>query len=490
MIGVGVFLIGLLASTSSFAGVTAAQTPQFQSPDPSRRGGVAPLALENMSREIRVRLFPIISAPAGEPYPITKNIYEVRLFNKVGLKIMDGDKLVAEGQYVSVLIKNQKVTVERSLPFFKKSLPLKDYKIVTKSDVSTIVSWDGKTVSLHYRGGFRLTPTFFTETNSYNWSLLNVISIEEYLRSVVPSEVPASWHETTLKVQAIAARSYAIRQMVLSRDYGQNWDVDPTTMFQSYRGVEVERPSTNAAVLATEYQAMIFDGGVIEASFSSHSGGITCTAQECFDRVENVPYLQSKTDAIEMETQRIPVVGSWTSCTTPEIIQYHLAKYKVNGVHPPAFSLPLTKGKTPLEVCRDVNFRKRVRNEVDSRVKVLGIRPFEATQAGRVWLLQVDLKTGQTAEFSRYEIRDPDNEPIMPSLRPNFIGRRSHMMKVSALHEDGVYEVEGHGFGHGVGMSQYGAQYRAEHYNQSVDQILKFYYTGIEIIRLNLESVF
>jgi stage II sporulation protein D len=64
------------------------------------------------------------------------------------------------------------------------------------------------------------------------------------------------------------------------------------------------------------------------------------------------------------------------------------------------------------------------------------------------------------------------------------------MMKVARIHDDGVYEVEGHGFGHGVGMSQYGAQYRAAEYNQTVDQILKFYYSGIEIIRLNLEAVF
>ncbi len=61
-------------------------------------------------------------------------------------------------------------------------------------------------------------------------------------------------------------------------------------------------------------------------------------------------------------------------------------------------------------------------------------------------------------------------------------------MKLDSVDPNGVYIVEGHGFGHGVGMSQYGVQWRAEKHNHTVEEILKFYYTGIEIIRLNLST--
>ena len=484
MVGAKIILLAFLAQ----AGVTTLQISQVQTRDPSDRAGVKPLAFENVTNEVRVRLFPIVSAPGGEPYPLTKDIFQVRLTNPSGLKIVFGNEVVAEGASVDVNFKLQRLIIDGTSQKAVKNLALKKYIIIPKKQEPTLVSWDAKAVLLHYRGSFRLTPTLFTETNTYLWSLVNLIPVDDYIQSVVPSEVPASWHPTALRVQAIAARSYAIRQMIWARDYGQNWDVDPTTMFQSYRGVEVERGVTTSAVEETKGQVMTYDGGVIEASFSSHGGGVTCTAQECFDRVEDVPYLQSKTDAIEMETQGIPVVGTWQACTSPELLQYYLAKYQVEGARPPNFGVPVVvKGRSPLEACRDENFRKRVRNEIDQRIAVAKILPFDLSPARRVWTLEAELKSQHPIQLGRNEIRGPNDEPILPSLRTIFLGRRSHMMKIVKIHDDGIYEIEGHGFGHGVGMSQYGAQFRATKYEQTVEQILKFYYTGIEIIKLSLD---
>lgn len=116
---------------------------------------------------------------------------------------------------------------------------------------------------------------------------VNIVSIEEYLRGVVPREVPASWEPEALQAQAVAARSYA-----LSGDprYGEgNYaDTCDTTLCQVYGGryrdlgsgiVESFQDTTDAAIAATEGQVRVFgDGSVARTEFSSSSGGWTVDA--------------------------------------------------------------------------------------------------------------------------------------------------------------------------------------------------------------------
>jgi len=485
------FLI-LLVGCTQVGGWDGFNAVQYQTRDPSHSGGVGPIAIRNVTDEIYVRLFPILSAPPGEPYPITKNIYDVELYHDHKLKIFDGQQFVAEANYIQILSKALKVKLDPDKSGTHREIPLKKYLIVPNSESPTLVSWDVKNaaskVSLKYRGRFLITPAFYQERRSSLWALINLVNIEEYLYSVVPSEVPAFWHPTTLKVQAIAARSYAIRQMVLARDKNQQWDVDPTTMYQSYRGFDKEQDTTSEGVRATAGEVITFKGGIIEASFSSHSGGITCSAVECFERVEDVAYLQSQTDEVEMETRQVPIVGTWQACTTPELIQYHLARYQYLGAKVPSFAAPTVSNKNPIEVCKNESFRREVRRQLDRRLSVAKIEPLTQTPAERTWNMDIELQGGQKARLSRNETRDENDRPLLPSLRTAFLGRRSPLMKLSSVSGDKVYIVEGHGFGHGVGMSQYGAQWRAEKHNQSVDQILKFYYSGIELIRLNLSG--
>ncbi len=486
--GLALSAISLVGCSDSFFNTQL----QFESFDPSGRGGVGPISVQHITSDIRVRLFPILTVPAGEPYPISKNLFEVFLNNSKKIKIYDGSTLVAEATSIQVSVKAEKIRLDVGRRGSLRELPLKKY-IFMAADKSnpTLVSWDLKvdeSTVLSFRGQFSLEPTYFSERREFLWSLINDVDVEDYLYSVVPSEVPSYWHPTALEVQAIAARSYAIRQMVLARRDGQPWDVDPTTMYQSYRGSGKEQKATTGAVENTRGQVLVYQNGVIEASFSSHSGGITCAANECFQKVEDVAYLQSRSDAIEMETRQVDKVGTWEACTTPELIQYHLARYEFLGAKVPEFAAPTLNGQTPLEVCHNKNFRDKVHSDLDPRLQVKAVNPFKVTAAQRLWSLDLELADERELSLDRDETK-MHGRPYLPSLRTPMFGRRSYLMKVRSVTGDGVYVIEGHGFGHGVGMSQYGAQWRAEKYKQSVEQILKFYYSGVEIIRLNLKEL-
>lgn len=463
----------------------------ISSPDPSRHSGTMPKPYLGLSSKINIRLFPILSAPDGEPYPITQNRNTLELLNENGLNLqINGKSTMAEKIVFDFSGKSIHVyTTQRATP---SKIKLSNTLIHSVSG-PTQVSWDTssptKKVELSFRGDFTVAPVYYTEVGGMIWSLLNTLDLEDYLRSVVPSEMPSTWHPVALQAQAIAARTYSARQMAVAKESNQSWDMDPTTNFQSYRGTSVETDSTSQAVLSTKGVILTYFGGVIEASFSSHSGGVTCAARECFENHEEAPYLHAKTDSIEMETQTFSSVGTWEACVSLDMVKYRLAQYQYSGISTPSFAWPSTSGRSSYEACNDASFRQEVKN-LSSKLDVQNISVNEYSSTGRVWFLTAKLKNGQNVTFTRSPQTDKNNKVILPSLRSVMIGRKSHLFEVLPLDSNGIYKVIGHGFGHGVGMSQYGAQLRAEKYKQSAEQILKFYYTGVELNQLAPEPAF
>jgi stage II sporulation protein D len=121
-----------------------------------------------------------------------------------------------------------------------------------------------------YRGSITIT------TALGGVSAINVLGLDAYTRGVVPAEMPSSWAPEALKVQAVAARSYA-----LATGKSGVFDQYPDTRSQVYRGMSGERSSTNAAVSATAGQVLTYNGLVAVTYFFSTSGGHT-------ENVENV----------------------------------------------------------------------------------------------------------------------------------------------------------------------------------------------------------
>ncbi|MEO0768192.1 MAG: SpoIID/LytB domain-containing protein, partial [Cyanobacteria bacterium J06649_4] len=98
---------------------------------------------------------------------------------------------------------------------------------------------------------------------------VNYVDLEDYLYSVVGSEMPTSWPQAALQSQAVAARSYALYKR--SRSTSPFFDLGGTTAHQVYKGLEQEHPNTIAAVDSTESQEVTHNGQVIEAIFHSSS---------------------------------------------------------------------------------------------------------------------------------------------------------------------------------------------------------------------------
>jgi SpoIID/LytB domain protein len=129
--------------------------------------------------------------------------------------------------------------------------------------------------------------------------VINVLPIEDYLRGL--GEVPSSWPLEAIKAQIVAARCYALTHMGSTGLY----DVDDTTQFQVYRGVDAESGSQNAAVDQTRGQVLMYGGRVIEAFFSASDGGHTANVSDVFGgSLATYPYLRGVLDPWDIVSPR------------------------------------------------------------------------------------------------------------------------------------------------------------------------------------------
>jgi stage II sporulation protein D len=116
-----------------------------------------------------------------------------------------------------------------------------------------------------YRGALRMTASGDSVRG------INTVSMDDYIRGVVPAEVPPLWPIEAVKAQAVAARSYAYVRLRPDRD----WDVVPTSANQVYGGVVLEHYRSNLAVSATAHQVVMAGGRVANTFFFAVGGGHT-----------------------------------------------------------------------------------------------------------------------------------------------------------------------------------------------------------------------
>ena len=135
-----------------------------------------------------------------------------------------------------------------------------------------------------YRGSFELHSVLG------KIHVVNVVNIEQYLYSVVPSEMPSSWNIEALKAQAVASRTYTYYYL-LKDDSKKIYDVDATTSFQVYRGIVSESENSTSAVRATSGVIMVYNYAPILAYFHSTSGGKTADDRYVW-KGEDLPYLE------------------------------------------------------------------------------------------------------------------------------------------------------------------------------------------------------
>lgn len=130
---------------------------------------------------------------------------------------------------------------------------------------------------------------FIVHNNSGTLTVINKIDIEDYIRGVVPSEMPSKWNYEAHKAQAIAARSYALAN--LGKRASSGYDLKDTPEDQAYGGASAESARTNQAVKETEGIVLIYNLKIIPAYYSASAGGQTSSSAAVWTK--NLPYLQS-----------------------------------------------------------------------------------------------------------------------------------------------------------------------------------------------------
>jgi len=189
-----------------------------------------------------------------------------------------------------------------------------DHKLLSlnkKADLYFIPAFAESFLSLNgrnYRGIFQLKNT------SRGLSLINILNLEDYLKGVVPLEMSPNTFNAleALKAQAVAARTYALKNLGRNRNLG--FDLTDTQSSQVYGGMSVEHPLSNRAVEETAEEVIVYKGELINALYTSTCGGMTEDAENIFSG-NPVPYLKSTTCTRENQ----PEWQIETSLTYPRI---------------------------------------------------------------------------------------------------------------------------------------------------------------------------
>ncbi len=180
--------------------------------------------------------------------------------------------------------------------------PMKIYQFKVK-DNELIVNIDRKDIKLNTNQiSIRtMNPGFLCQKRAwyrgnfliYNFggtiTLINNVPLEDYLKGVVPSEMPSRWNEEALKAQAIAARSYAVATKTAGKHASKGFDLVDTTADQAYGGATAEKKSTSKAVDDTKGIVLVQNMKVIPTYYHASSGGQTKVWNSGSSFLQSVP---------------------------------------------------------------------------------------------------------------------------------------------------------------------------------------------------------
>lgn len=280
-----------------------------------------------------------------------------------------------------------------------------------------------------YRGRVLLVPS------QQKLTAINYVDLEHYLYSVLGAEMNGGWPQEALKAQAVAARSYALYQ----RQRGANgvFDLGDTTGWQVYEGMETESLGTQSAVNATIGQVLTYGGQIIDAVFHSSSGGHTEDVENVW--VQALPYLRGVPDY----DHGTPAF-EWTKTLSGDQI-----KKRITGIG-----------------------------------NILALEVQRQSPRGRVMSMKVTGDSG-TRVMKGEAIRNALGlRSTLFAVAPQFSPTANKQNQRAAV--PSAFQISGRGFGHGLGMSQWGA-YNLALKGVSYQQILLHYYTDTKIAKIQVQ---
>ena len=315
--------------------------------------------------------------------------------------------------------------------------------------------------------------------------MINVVGLDDYVKGVLPYEMSADWPLEALKAQAVCARTYAL---LPSRHYGTDrFDVCNTDCCQVYRGAGQAGAVSDRAVEETAGIAAFYNGRYAETYYCSSNGGASEAPVNVWGNSQ--PYLVGKPDPYE-ELTYIPgydytMQYSWSQLTS---------LLKKQGYAIGAVASARVSGTTPTGNVEEVTFRDTAGRTVvltkEACRKVLGTKSmrFTITGSGGSAGWSVNRSGGRLASMDGvYAISGGGRTGLFSGGAVYAItasGTSVLRAPGSAASGGTGITITGSGWGHGVGMSQYGAKAMAEQ-GYTYEDILLFYYTGITLERIS-----
>ncbi len=308
--------------------------------------------------------------------------------------------------------------------------------------------------------------------------VVNTVPTADYLPSVIGAEEPSTWHPQALAAQAIAARTYLVTHLARHDHY----DIEGDIRDQAYEGLGSEADSTRRAVERTAGIVATYGGRPISALFSANAGGITEDSENVFPNA--LPYLRSVLspgDELAKDSAFGRTSYEWNrEFTAPQLGNYLASRGIDIGVPQRVEVLQASPSGRPI-VVRIVGDKGSKEIGKDRSRYYFGLKSN---------LFRVSLVPGGGREWVSYRdsVRIMDMEVLGSKVAGTTYDRllNSDRELVSLRTSGYVYELpdrfvfDGKGFGHSVGMSQWGAQGMALR-GSDYEQILKHYYQGIEL---------
>jgi SpoIID/LytB domain protein len=334
----------------------------------------------------------------------------------------------------------------------------KDFAISADKNLIRVSKGEKPGTGRLYAGQMALQP------NAYGtYTLVNEVPLETYLRGVVPNEIGTNVPTAALESQAILARTYALRN--LRRFAVDNYQLCADTHCQVYYGLSGATPKTDKAIAATRGMVLTYNNQLVDALYSSTTGGVTAFFSDVWNG-ENRPYLRPVIDA---------PINFWN------LSQQSLANEKnfrrfismKQGFNESTWDVFRWKKETSIEdIAKDLQKFLRVKNSPYAKFKTIeAIAVTKRSRSGRILDLAVKTDIG-TFTLHKDEVRSAFAAPV------------STLFYLQPLNKGTAelwgYAFIGGGLGHGVGLSQTGAQNLAK-LGWPTSKILQFYYPGTKI---------
>lgn len=286
------------------------------------------------------------------------------------------------------------------------------------------------------------------------------IPFEDYLKGVVPNEMPASWHVEALKAQAVAARTYSVKSI--------GKVVPDTTAFQVYGGYNWYTNSTKA-VDATKGRVLKYNNQLISATYYSSNGGYTEASEEVWGNA--LPYLVAKKDTKDP-------VNAWTL----KLSKKQLGTTLTASTAASEWSKAKEANAADLAGLKSWLLKNKETAASDMRIASISSLTFSGkTKGQRAKTVSIKLNYHLKNKTGTYTVNKSTTASMkMTEFRTVMGATKVKSTFASVKNNTNDFTISGKGYGHGIGMSQYGAKARAESGN-SYSSILSFYYPGTKL---------